>query len=97
MAISEDFDYASCPFAIEAVFTTASGTARVKGHFTEATEGVSIATGQIEAHDASFSCNSSEVADVKNGNAVAIDGTAFTVKRKQRIGTGDTLFYLKTP
>lgn len=96
MAINEAFNYENDPFAVKAVFNI-NGTARsVWGHFTEATESVSIYTGQIEANDASFSTNTADVADVKNGMAVEINGSTLTVKRKQRIGTGDSILYLKT-
>lgn len=98
MAISPDFDYDSDPFAVEAVFTISVGvTVTTKGHFTDATEAVSNETGQIEAYDASFSCNTSVIGAVKNEMSVVVNATTYKVKRKQKLGTGDTLFYLKTP
>lgn len=90
--LNEDHDYENDPFAVEAVFSFGS----VWGHFTEATEAVSMYTGEIEAHDTSFSCNASEVQAVKNGMSVTIGGEVFEVKRKHKIGTGDSLIYLKT-
>ena len=96
MPINEDHDYENDGFGIEAVFDVNGTDLNVFGHFTDATEAVSMFTGELEANDASFTCNTSEVGTVKNGMTVEIDGVTFTVKRKQRIGTGDTLFYLKT-
>jgi hypothetical protein len=99
MSLNDDFNYQTSGFGVQAVFTISSGptvTVSPWGIFTDASEAVNLLTGEIEANDASFSCNTSEVGTVKNGMSVVIDGTTYTVKRKQKLGTGDTLFYLKT-
>lgn len=97
MSINDDFDYQNSGFGVQAVFTISTGvTVSAWGHFTDATEAAPFPGAEIEANDASFSCNTSEVGSVKNEMSVAISGTTYTVKRKQKLGTGDTLFYLKT-
>lgn len=86
-------------FDTDAVFTISTGptvTSTVSGWFTGATESVSILSGELEANDATFTCPTADVANVKNGMSVVIDGTTFEVKRKQKLGTGVSLIYLKT-
>lgn len=99
MAISDD-DLDACfdtdDFAVPAIFATSGGNVTVNGYFTDATESVGMLSGEMEANDASFACKTSDVTAVKNENTVTIGGTAYTVKRKQKLGTGVTLFYLKT-
>jgi hypothetical protein len=88
---------ANDPFCVQGVFTISVGvTVSVYGHFIEATEAVNFETGQPEANDASFEVRTSEVAAVKNEMSVVIDSVTYKVKRKQKIGTGTTLIYLKT-
>lgn len=91
--LNEDHDYENDPWAVEAEF---SNGVTAWGHFTDATESASVYTGEIEANDASFSCNSSEVDTVSNEMTVVIGGVTYTVKRKHKLGTGDSLIYLKT-
>jgi flagellar capping protein FliD len=91
--------FANGDFDTAAVFTISSGptvTLTVRGWFQEATEAVSIYTGEIEANDASFTCETADVATVKNEMTVVINSVTYTVKRKQKMGTGVTLIYLKT-
>ena len=88
-----DMCFATGDFGVEAVF---SNSVTVNGHFTEATEGVNMLDGSIEANDASFACPSTSIETVKNGMTATIDGDTYTVKRKQRLGTGVSLIYLKT-
>lgn len=96
MPLNEDFDYQNSGFGVEATFSVNGSDLAVWGHFTGATETVNLLSGQPEANDAAFACNSSEVESVKNGMTVEIDGNTYTVKRKQKLGTGDTEFSLKT-
>lgn len=91
-----DICFATDDFGVEAVFDVSGNDVTVNGHFTEATESISIVDGEIEANDASFACKTSDVEDVKNGMTVEIDGSTFEVKRKHRLGTGVSLIYLKT-
>ena len=71
----------------------------VDGFFTDGTEAVSIMTGEIEAVNPMFDCQTSAVADVKSGRAgstVTIDKTVYNVERKQNLGNGMTTVHLKT-
>lgn len=99
MAINDD-DLDACfstnDFGVEAFFTISVGDeVRVEGYFTGATEAVDL-MGELEVNDASFTCRTSKVTSVKNGMTVTISGTVYEVKRKQNIGNGTTLIYLKT-
>lgn len=82
-------------FDEEAVFLTPAELA-VQGWFTDKTEAVSLYTGELEANDASFVCPTDEVETVKNEMLVTIRETEYTVKRKQKIGTGVTMIVLKS-
>lgn len=86
---------ASDPFCVLGTFSTGGGL-EVYGNFIAATESVNVLSGELEANDASFECRTSEIATVKNGHTVVIDGTTYEVKRKQNLGTGVSLVYLKT-
>jgi hypothetical protein len=95
----EDLDAefsATDPFCVAGTFTIGGDEVTVYGHFIEATEAVSVYSGELEANDASFEVKTSDVANVKNDMTVVIDGTTYTVKRKQKLGTGISLLYLKT-
>lgn len=93
-----DFIYSSGnPMAVLAAFNVNGSTVNVYGHFTERTDTVDIVSGQPIAIDASIDCRSSEVDSVKRDrDTVTIDGTTYTVKQKQNVGTGSTLVILKT-
>jgi hypothetical protein len=96
MAFDEDLDQlysAADPFCVLGVF---SNGVQAYGNFIGATEGVDLMSGQPEANDPSFEVRETEVDTVRNEMTVAIDGTTYTVKRKQKVGTGATLIYLKT-
>lgn len=88
--------YSESDFGQPVVFSVNGSDVEVNGIFTNATEGINALTGDIEAYDASVSCPTAETAAVRKGMAVTIDGTTYTVERKQVMGTGDTLFSLKT-
>lgn len=81
-------------FDTEAVF---AGGPTVNGWFTDATDEV-VMYGQvhIEAQKPSFTCSTADVADVAVKTAVTIDGTPYQVERKQKVGTGVSVLYLKT-
>lgn len=83
----------------DAVFTISTGptvTLTVKGWFQEATEAENIMSGEVEVLDATFTCETVDVATVQNEMSVVINATTYKVKRKQKIGTGASLIYLKT-
>ncbi len=91
--------FANGDFDVEAVFTISTGppvTLSVRGWFQEATEAITVAGGEIEAVDASFTCETTDVATVKNEMSVVINAVTYKVKRKQKIGTGASLIWLKT-
>jgi hypothetical protein len=86
-------------FDTDAVFTISTGptvTLTVSGWFQEATESENILNGEVETIDANFTCETADVATVKNEMSVVINATTYKVKRKQKIGTGASLIYLKT-
>src|SRR5438034_936907 len=88
---------ASDPFCVLGTFTVAGpATVAVYGRFIESTEAVNFATGELEAYDNSFECRTSEITSVKNGNTVVINAVTYEVKRKQNLGIGVSLVYLKT-
>lgn len=94
-----DVIFANGDFDTAAVFTISTGptvTLTVRGWFQEASEAVEIAGDRIEAVDASFTCETSDVATVKNEMSVVINAVTYKVKRKQKTGTGVTLVWLKT-
>ena len=91
-----DTIFSTNDFGVLATFSVSGSDVEVNGHFTDASEAVNILSGEIEANDASFSCRTDEVESVKNGMSVEIDGTTYEVKRKHKLGTGASLFYLKT-
>ena len=72
------------------------GSITVNGWLQERTEAAMFPGGEIETIDASFTCATSLVADVRNEMAVVIDETTYTVKRKQKVGPGMSLIMLKT-
>lgn len=80
---------------VDAVFTTTGGAVTARGFFTGATEGVNIMDGQPEAYDISFSCQTADIAAVKNENTVVINAVTYTVKRRQNLGAGMSIVYLK--
>lgn len=88
--------YSDSDFGQAAVFDVSGTDLEVNGIFTNATEAANLLTGEVEVYDASISCPSAETASVRKGMTVTIGGTEYTIERKQILGTGDTLFYLKT-
>lgn len=91
--------FANGDFDTEGVFTISTGptvTLAVRGWFQEATEAVSVLGNELEAVDASFTCETVDVATVKNEMSVVINSVTYKVKRKQKTGTGVTLIWLKT-
>jgi hypothetical protein len=84
------------PFAVLATFDINGTPLDVYGEFTDATKAVSMFSGQIESNDASITCRSDQIGDVKNDMTVEIDNVTYTVKDKQKLGTGTTLVILKT-
>lgn len=97
----EDLDaiFASDPLTgavVEASFNTSPATV-VSGHFTEGSDAVQQYGVDIEAVEPSFTCKSSEITAIRNGMTATINATAYTVKRIQKIGTGVSVVYLKTP
>jgi hypothetical protein len=98
-SIDTDLDaiFSAGDFDVPATFTLNDDTEIcVRGFFTDATEGINLLTNQIEAVAPSFMCSSAKLANVDRGNAVEICGTAYTVAKKERTGTGATLVHLKT-
>jgi hypothetical protein len=80
-------------FDTAAVF---GGSISVNGWFQGRTEAAPFPGGEIEVIDASFTCATSQVSGVLNDMAAVIDGETYTVKRKQKVGPGMSLIYLKT-
>lgn len=96
MVFDEDlaFQFSSTdPFCVLGTFSNA---VTAYGRFIDATESVALIGNQLEANDPTFECRTSEVETVTNEMTVVINSVTYTVKRRQRIGTGVTLFYLKT-
>lgn len=89
--------FANGDFDKTAEFTLTGGsTVCVKGWFTDATEQVSILTGEVEAVKPSFACVASAIATVKRGNTVSICDTVYTIERIERTGVGSAVVHLKT-
>jgi hypothetical protein len=81
---------------IDATFAATGGDVTTKGFFTLPTEATNLLNGDLEANDPTFMCRTAAVAAVRNEDAATIDGDAYTVKRKQNLGAGMSLIYLKT-
>lgn len=89
---------------IEAIFSngdfdvvaTFPGSRSVSGWFTDGTQQVSVFTNEIEAVNPMFDFATSETGSLKRGDTVTINGTDYTVERKQVLATGVTTLHLKT-
>lgn len=68
----------------------------IKADFTDATESVSLLDGTVEAHAPTLICKTADVENVAREAAVTVNGRDFTVARNHRIGTGQSVLYLKT-
>jgi inner membrane protein involved in colicin E2 resistance len=68
----------------------------VKGDFTDATESVNPIDGRVEANAPTLICSTADVENVARKAAVTVNGTAYTVERNERLGTGQNVLYLKT-
>lgn len=90
--------YANGDFDTGAIFTRRGDQVggEVRGWPTSATEEVNLLTQQIEAFDMKFDCATSAVTAIRKGDTATIDGTDYTVERKQDLGNGSTTLYLKT-
>lgn len=94
-----DAIFSNGDFDTSAVFTISTGptvTLTVRGWFQESTEAENLMSGEVEVQDPNFTCETTDVATVKNEMTVVINATTYKVKRKQKIGTGASLIYLKT-
>jgi hypothetical protein len=83
-------------FSVLATFDVSGDPLEVYGQFTAETRTTDILSGQPVAFDNSFTCRTSDVAAVRRDTSVTIDGTTYTVKQKQDLGTGVSLVLLKT-
>ncbi len=89
-------DFAQC-----VTFTLASGgTLKINGVFTEGTEAIELQDTRIEAVEPNVTCQTSDITALRKEDTASlkVDGVTrtFTVKRIQKIGTGDSVVYLKT-
>lgn len=95
MAITDD-DLDACfstaDFGVVATFDFGD----VNGHFTEGSDAVQQYGVDIEAVEPSFTCRTDEVEDVAIKDTVEIEDATYTIMRKQKIGTGVSVLYLKT-
>lgn len=89
--------FESGDFDTVAEFTISVGVTReVNGWFTEGSDATLLYGVQIEAVEPTFTCPSDEITAVQNKMAVVINAATYTVQRKQQIGTGVSVCYLKT-
>ena len=91
--------FANGDFDAEAVFTISTGptvTLAVRGWFTGRTDSLNLMDGQPQVNDARFDCETADVATVKNGMSVVINGVTYEVKQRENLGTGVTSIVLKT-
>lgn len=80
-----------------AEFTLSDGsTLCVNGWFTDSTQQVGLSPGEVEAVDAMFDCPASAITGVVRGNAITIEGAAYTIERLEDHGIGLKTLYLKT-
>jgi polyisoprenoid-binding protein YceI len=91
-------DFATC-----VTFTLASGaTLKVHGSFDEGSDAVTLADTRIEAVEPNITCQTCKITDPllreEDTASLKVDGVTrtFTVKRIQKIGTGDSVVYLKS-
>lgn len=86
-------------FAVSAVFTvTGGGTVTVNGIFTNPSDSHDIGGlgTLIEAAAPSFMTPTAGISTVRRGNTVVINTVTYTVERIERVGTADSVVYLKT-
>lgn len=97
--IDPDADLSQCTdFDVEAVFATSPTPTTIEGIFTEASDAVFIG-GQleIEAMEPSFTLRTALMtAGIVQDVSVTINGNTYKVRRIQKVGTGQTVLYLKT-
>jgi hypothetical protein len=72
------------------------GALTVTAIMTEATDAVNMMGVDIEAQEPTLQCATADVETVRRGDTTTIGGNAYTVERKQKIGTGFSVLYLKT-
>lgn len=86
--------FESGDFDIEAVF---NGSIEVRGWFTGPTdEALLFGQVQIEAAAPTFMCPTDAIAAVQPKMQAVIDGATYIVERKQKVGTGASVVYLKS-
>jgi hypothetical protein len=97
--IDDDIDaiFADPAFSVEATIELNDGSdLDIQGFFTDATEGVSVLTQEVEAYAPSFMCSTAEITDVRRGNLIEVNDTTYAIERKEKTGVGTTLLHLKT-
>lgn len=96
----EDLDaiFSSGDFDEEVIFTiSVTNTLKVRGIFTDASGQVTMfGNVQVEALLPSVECITADIADVKDKMACKIRGVTYTVQRREKIGNGTSVVYLKT-
>lgn len=85
-------------FAVSAVFTTSGGPVTVNGIFTNPSDSHDIGNmgTLIEAAEPSLMTPTAGIAAVRRGNTVVINAVTYIVERIGRVGTADSVVYLKT-
>lgn len=99
MVIALDDDLAQCTdFDVPAIFATTPTPTTINGIFTEASdEALMFGQVAIEASDPSFTLRTAlMIPGIVQNIGVTIGGVGYTVRRIQKVGTGQTVLYLKT-
>lgn len=81
-------------FAVDVTFNEANVDTR--GIFTDATQQVNVLTNEVEAVNPTVACETDAVSTVSRGHTVDINSVTYTIERIERLGTGLSLFHLKT-
>jgi len=81
-------------FAIDVEFPDTD--IETRGIFTDVTQQVNILTNEVETVNPTIACETDSVSTVVRSHSAVVNGSTYTVERKERIGTGMSLVYLKT-
>lgn len=94
--IDADADIAAMMAAGDFSQSVTVAGATITADFTDATDAVNLLDGRVEAHEPTLICATADVENVIRGATAVVNGTSYTVDRKQKIGTGQSVLYLKT-
>ena len=87
-----DSIFANGDFDEEVIFTSVT----VRGWFTDGSDATTMYGVEIEASKPTLICKTDDITTVRNKMAVTIRSTAYTVERVEKLGTDNSVVYLKT-